>query len=110
MIAAETTDDSTEHSQPSTNESRLSTASRHTCAREATRHDAGDKSERSSAVRSIRQLIKNDFCDGQQTQNYYCRKRADERQWPHKFDPTQVHGPRDRRRRRKRAQPGEESN
>src|SRR5215216_5080475 len=110
LIAAETTDDSADQSQPGTNESRPSTAKRNACAREATCHDAGDKSWSSSAVRSIRQLIKNDFCEGQQAQNYYCRKRADERQWPRKFDPTQVHGPRDGRRRRKRAQPGEESN
>ena len=64
LIAGETTDDSADHSQPSTNESRLSTAKRNACAREATCHDAADKSERSSAVRSIRQLIKHHFCDG----------------------------------------------
>src|SRR5215207_11443166 len=110
LIAGETTNDSANQSQPGTNESRPSTAKRNACAREAACHDAGDKSERSSAVGSIRQLIKNDFCEGQQAQNYYCRKRADERQWPRKFEPTQVYGPRDRRRRRKRAQPGEESN
>jgi len=38
----------------------------------------------------LRQLIKNEFCEGQQAQNYHCRKRADESQWPRKFDPTQV--------------------
>jgi hypothetical protein len=68
LIAAETTNDSADQSQPSTNQSRLSTAKRNACAREATGHDAGDKSERSSAVRSIRQLINNEFCDGQQAQ------------------------------------------
>src|SRR5690242_7270462 len=64
VIPAETTDDSSDHSQPSTNESRLSTANRNACAREATGHDATNKSWRSSAARSIRQLIENDFCDG----------------------------------------------
>src|SRR5215208_1550172 len=64
VIAGETTDDSADQSQPSTNESRLSAAKRNACAREAACHDAGDKSWRSSAVRSIRQLIKNEFCDG----------------------------------------------
>jgi len=102
LIAGETTDDSADHSQPSTNVSRLSTAKRNACAREATCHEAADKSWRSSAVRSIRQLIKHYFCDGQHAQNYYCRKRADERQWPRKFEPTQVHSPRDCDRRRKR--------
>ena len=63
MIAGETTDDSADQSQRSTNESRLSTAKRNACAREATCHDAGDKSWRSSAVWSIRQLIENEFCD-----------------------------------------------
>ena len=42
--AGETTDDSADQSQPSTNESRLSAAKRNACAREATCHDAGDKS------------------------------------------------------------------
>jgi len=64
LIANETTDDSADQSQPSTNESRLSTAKRNACAREATGHDAGDKSWGSSAVGSIWQLIKNEFCDG----------------------------------------------
>ena len=64
LIAGETTDDSADQSQPSANESRLSTAQRNACACEATRHDAGDKSQRSCAVRSIRQLINNEFCDG----------------------------------------------
>jgi hypothetical protein len=64
LIAGETTDDSADQSQPGTNESRLSTAKRNACAREATGHDPGDKSRRSSAVRSIRQLIKYEFCDG----------------------------------------------
>ena len=110
VIASERTDDSADHSQPGANVRRPSTSKRNACARKAACHDAADKSERSSAVRSIRQLIKKDFCDGQHAQNYHCRKRADERQWPRKFEPTQVHGPRDRRRRRKRAQPGKESN
>ena len=64
LIAGETTDDAADQSQHSTKESRLSTAKRNACAREATCHDAGDESWRSGAVRSIRQLIKNDFCDG----------------------------------------------
>src|SRR5215212_218685 len=104
LIAGETTDDSADQSQPSTNESRPSAAKRNACAREAAVHDADDKSSRSSAVGSSRQLIKNEFYEGEQAQNYYSRKRADERQWPRKFDPTQVHGPRDRRRRCIRAQ------
>ena len=58
MIARETTDDSADHSQPGANVRRPSTSKRNACAREATCHDAADKSERSSAVRSIRQLIK----------------------------------------------------
>ena len=64
VIPGETTDDSADHSQPSTNESRPSTAKRNACAREAACHDAGDKSWRSSAVRSVRQLVENQFCDG----------------------------------------------
>src|SRR6185369_7962463 len=39
MIAGETTDDSSDHSQPSTNESRPSTAKRNARARQATCHD-----------------------------------------------------------------------
>src|SRR5690349_17536747 len=101
LIAAKTTDDASEHSQPSTKESRLSTTTRNPCAGEATCHDAGDEPNRSSAIRSIRQLINKDFCDGCEAQNYYCRKRADERHRPRKSEPTQVHGPRDGGRRRK---------
>jgi len=110
LIAGETTGDSSDQSQPSTSVRRMSAAKRNTCAREAAGDDARDESRRRSAVRSIRQLIKHDFCDGQQAQNYHCRKRADERQWPREFEPTEMHGPRDGRRRRKRAQPGAESN
>ena len=44
LIAGETTNDSAEQSQPSTNVSRLFTAKRNACAREATSHDAGDES------------------------------------------------------------------
>ena len=64
LIAAETTGDSSDRSQPCANESRLSTTNRNACARDATCHDASDKSGRSSAARSIRQLIHNEFCDG----------------------------------------------
>src|SRR6185295_9649055 len=51
MKAGETTDDSADQSQPSTNESRPSTAKRNACARQAACHDAGDESWRRSAVR-----------------------------------------------------------
>ena len=64
LIAAETTDDSADRPERSTNVSRPSTTKRNACPGEATGHDAADKSWRSSAVRSIRQLIKNDFRDG----------------------------------------------
>src|SRR6185369_16165124 len=71
LIAAETTDDSPDHTESSTSESRLSTAKRNARAREATCQDAGDESGKSSAVRSNRQLIKHYFSDGEQAQNYY---------------------------------------
>ena len=64
LIAGETTNNSADHSQRSTNESGLSAAKRNTCAGEATCHDAADESWRSSAVRCIWQLIKNNFSDG----------------------------------------------
>jgi hypothetical protein len=82
VIAGETTDDSAKQSKTSTNVHRLSTAKRNACGGEAICHDAGDESGKGSAVRSIRQLIKNKFCDGQQAQNYYGGKGTDKRQWP----------------------------
>ena len=44
LIAGETTNDSANHSQPSTNESRLSTTKGDASARQSTRHDARDQS------------------------------------------------------------------
>src|SRR5262249_48799011 len=43
VVATETTDDSSDQSQRSTDVSRLSTAKRNACAREATGHDTADK-------------------------------------------------------------------
>jgi hypothetical protein len=64
VIARETTDESAYHSQRRTDESRLSTAERNACAREAACHDTADESWRRCPVRSIGQLIKNDFSYG----------------------------------------------
>ena len=61
VIASETTNDSADHSQPRANENRPSDAKRNACAREATCRDASGESWRSGAVRSLRQLIKNQF-------------------------------------------------
>src|SRR6185369_10995439 len=64
LIAGETTDGSADHSETRTKVSRLSSAKRNAGTSEATGHDAADKPWRSSASRSVRQLVIYHLCDG----------------------------------------------